>query len=173
MFQNWGGGFTDYGGCFGAGNLAGNTAGTNGNRTMYYGTNPTSAMGALGDNVGMFYGNSSIRTSDIRDGTSSTIMIGEVQRLNGGTQTTTSIDGWAVGGMPTLFSTFESSTLPTSVQSRGGINGLQRETAGSDHRGGAHFGMADGTVRFLSENMDMPLYTALGTIGKREVVNGL
>ena len=163
MFQNWAGGFTDYGGCFGAGNLAINSSSI---RTMYYGADPNSARGTIYNNGGVFYGNSNTSIRDIRDGTSMTILTGEVQRLNGGTVPTTSIDGWAVGGLPTLFSTFD-----TNVQTKAGINGLQRETAGSDHRGGAHFGFADGTIRFLTENMDLTIYNALGTIAEGELVS--
>ncbi len=165
MFQSWPGGFNDYGGCFGAGNLAINSAPSA--RTMYYGSNPTSAMGTNINNGGMFYGNSSTSLRDLRDGSTSTIMIGEVQRLNAGTVTTTSMDGWAVGGLPTLFTTADA-----VVQSQMGINGKQRETAGSDHSGGAHFGLADGSVRFLSQNMDLNLYTSLGTIGESETIRG-
>jgi prepilin-type processing-associated H-X9-DG protein len=164
MFQNWSGGFTDYGGCFGAGNLAINSASSN--RTMYYGTDSVSARGSNFKRGGIFYGNSSTSNAEIRDGTSNTIITGEVQRLNGGTVPTTSIDGWAVGGMPTLFTTANS-----TVQTRMGINGLQRETAGSDHRGGAHFTFADGSVRFLSENMDLNLYSNLGSLGEGEVIS--
>ena len=165
MFQGWTGGFTDYGGCFGAGNLAINSASSN--RTMYYGSDPTSARGSNIKRGGIFYGNSNTSDRDIRDGTSNTILAGEVQRLNGGTVPTTSIDGWAVGGLPTLFTTANS-----VVQTKMGINGQQRETAGSDHRGGAHFSFADGAVRFMSENMDLKLYSDLGSIGEGEINNG-
>ncbi|MFM7833258.1 MAG: H-X9-DG-CTERM domain-containing protein, partial [Planctomycetaceae bacterium] len=34
---------------------------------------------------------------------------------------------------------------------------------GSRHTGGAQFGMADGSVRFISENVDLKVYSALGT----------
>lgn len=34
---------------------------------------------------------------------------------------------------------------------------------GSRHTGGAQFGMADGSVRFISENVDLRVYSALGT----------
>ena len=165
MFQGWSGGFTDYGGCFGAGNLAINSASSN--RTMYFGADSVSARGINTKRGGIFYGNSNTSNRDIRDGTSNTVIAGEVQRLNGGTVPTTSIDGWAVGGLPTLFTTANS-----TVQTKMGINGLQRETAGSDHKGGAHFTFADGAVRFMSENMDLKLYSNLGSIGEGEINNG-
>lgn len=162
MFQGWSGGFTDYGGCFGAGNLAGNSA-SNKDRTEYYGYLPVTARGTDTNAGGMFYMNSSISFGSILDGTSNTIMAGEVQRLKAAPFD--SVDGWAVAGLPTLFTTANS-----VVQSKMGINGFQRETAGSDHKGGAHFCFGDGSVRFLSENMDLNLYSALGTIATGEVV---
>lgn len=162
MFQSWTGGFNDYGGCFGAGNLAGNSS-SNSARTLYHGSDPIVALGRQDNNIGVFHGNSNTSLTIIDDGASNTIMIGEVQRLNGGAITNTSIGGWALGGLATLFSTFDS-----SVQTRAGINGDQREAAGSEHVGGAHFCLVDGSVRFLSENMDLKLYSSLGTIGEGE-----
>lgn len=161
----WSGGYNDYGGCFGAGNLAINTTGAVGDRTMYFGTSPTSAMGTKTNNGGIFYGNSDTSLRDVMDGASNTILAGEVQRLNNGVLgPQSSFDGWAIGGLPTLFTTADG-----AVQSKMGINGDQRETAGSDHEGGAHFCLADGSVRFLSENMDLGVYNKLGTSGEGEV----
>lgn len=41
----------------------------------------------------------------------------------------------------------------------------------SRHTGGGHFGMVDGSARFVSENIDLFLYRRLGTIQGAEVVN--
>lgn len=164
MFQGWSGGYTDYGGCYGAGNLAGNSA-SNKDRTEYFGYLPTTARGTDTQNGGVFYVNSSIRFATIIDGSSNTIIAGEVQRLRAAPFD--SIDGWAVAGLPTLFTTANS-----VVQTKMGINGFQRETAGSDHKGGAHMCFADGSVKFLSENMDLNLYSTLGTIGTGEISAG-
>lgn len=41
----------------------------------------------------------------------------------------------------------------------------------STHTGGAQFGMGDGTVRFVSENVDQKVYTALFTIKGGEIVD--
>jgi prepilin-type N-terminal cleavage/methylation domain-containing protein len=160
IFQGWTSGINDYGGCFGAGNLAINSSNL---RTTYHGTNPTSARGTVANNGGMFFVNSSTTFSQIVDGSSNTIMVGEVQRLK--SAPLDSVSGWAVGGMPTLFTTADS-----VVQSRMGVNGFQRETAGSDHEGGAFFCFADGSVKFLSENMDLNLYSALGTVNEGEIL---
>lgn len=42
---------------------------------------------------------------------------------------------------------------------------------GSDHPGGAHFTFADGSVHFLSENLDMTVLQALATIAGREATH--
>ena len=159
----WDGGFNDYGGCFGGGNIAINSSN---DRTTYFGTSYPSAMGTNINYGGIFYVNSNTSHRDLGDGSSNTIIVGEVQRLNASPVTfaANSVDGWAIGGLPTLFATFLS-----GVQSKGGVNGVMRETAGSDHTGGAYFGFADGSVKFLSQNMDQKLYGGLGTINSGEI----
>jgi prepilin-type N-terminal cleavage/methylation domain-containing protein len=47
----------------------------------------------------------------------------------------------------------------TGVAARGQTSGF-----GSMHVGGAHFLIGDGTVKFISENIDLPVYRNLGTI---------
>jgi prepilin-type processing-associated H-X9-DG protein len=38
------------------------------------------------------------------------------------------------------------------------------------HPGGLHFALADGSVRFISDSIDLPTYRALATINGREAV---
>jgi len=47
---------------------------------------------------------------------------------------------------------------------------LRQEAAGSKHTGGAHGLLADGSVRFLSQNMNVNTYAALGTCAGSEVL---
>ena len=108
------------------------------------------------------------KISEITDGTAHTIMIGEMQRL---TETPadpspgamTSYDGWALGGVATLFGTStDISPLvspghsnPGGMNRTNGPNGLPFfESPGSDHPGGALFGMGDGSVLFFPETID-------------------
>ena len=42
----------------------------------------------------------------------------------------------------------------------------------SAHTGGAQFLFADGTVRFLNQNIDQGVFEGLSTIGGREVLTG-
>lgn len=114
------------------------------------------------DQSGVFYLNSSTRYRDIRDGASNTIFVGE--KLN--TQRTL---GWVSGTRDTLRNT--SSILgPDGGWNRWGQQQDPRPdplpTAvggfGSYHTGGAHFVLGDGSVRFMSENIESELFQHLG-----------
>jgi len=49
--------------------------------------------------------------------------------------------------------------------------GVNRNGAGSEHEGGAHVLLADGSVRFLSENVDQfSVLNALTSIGGGEII---
>jgi prepilin-type processing-associated H-X9-DG protein len=109
-----------------------------------------------------------------KDGTSNTIMTGELQRI---TQTTTtgpfnagsgpiySHDGWAIGGSPTLFSI--GCPYPTGVKTNPQINNGYFMSPGSDHSGGANFGLADGSVRYINATVRSNTLSLLGSMNDR------
>jgi prepilin-type N-terminal cleavage/methylation domain-containing protein len=182
MFQKWTSGGTDYGGCIGAQNAWDNLFSTKPSHSFVPGNYlfdiPPSGKtpdGRVYCLAGIFLPNRPTKLKDIRDGLSHSIAIGEMQREFGnapmpqGENPTywvpcnTSNDGWAVAGLSTLFDTakaFEGGDLGQ----HGGFNDKYFESAGSNHRNGAHFGMADGSVHFISEDIDSQLYSYLGSI---------
>ena len=153
----------DYGVCMGGGNgwADGDVIHITHETTALIGTFGGGSTGFLG----MFSVNSDTAIRDVDDGTSNTIMTGELQKLHGSTAPRMSQDGWAVGGVSTMFDT------GISGGTAGGFNNNFYQSAGSDHVGGAHFGFGDGAVRFLSENMDSIVYRGLGTADGEEATN--
>ncbi len=157
-------GGTDYGACAGGGDSLYNSPGN---------THPvTGLFWHQSGNRGLFLPNLPAKLGDCTDGTSSTVMTGEVQRLWGTATRTQSLDGWAVGGASNLFdgATGYNSPGPNREDDAGGINGYNFQAPGSDHVGGANFGYADGSVNFLSENINGFLFERLCTAMEGTVV---
>jgi prepilin-type N-terminal cleavage/methylation domain-containing protein len=154
----WTGGGTDYGACLGAGN-----GWLNDDKTHRFTDTPTVAQQWYNRSVaGIFEPNRSTGCMAILDGMSNTIAIGELQRLDGSIPQRTSQDGWALGGVATLFTTAIKETGGT--YQTGGMNNNFFESPGSDHPGGAHFGMADGSAHFFPEKMNKDLLFNLGAM---------
>ncbi|MBA4029641.1 MAG: prepilin-type cleavage/methylation domain-containing protein [Planctomyces sp.] len=102
---------------------------------------------------------------DITDGTSNTIAVGEIRPMcsdhtNRGWWDTAAL--WAATTGPINFKTCDK----TGDQAEPACDGQgDRATAiafKSQHTGGAHFLLADGSVRFISENIDYLSYQKLG-----------
>jgi prepilin-type N-terminal cleavage/methylation domain-containing protein len=155
MFQGWVRGGTDYGGCLGACNGF-HDCGTHEFWRVATGRRPED-----GRCKGMFRVNSATRLREVTDGTTNTIMIGELDRLDLRAGNF-SQDGWAIGGSPTIFST-------CSNACRGPNSDFYEEPA-SDHVGGVHVGLADGSIRFISDSIDIGIFTALGSMQNDEVL---
>ncbi|MFM7039926.1 MAG: DUF1559 domain-containing protein [Planctomycetaceae bacterium] len=131
---------------------------------------------------GMFYGCSNVRMRDITDGTSNTIMIGE-SRTSTYSKDGQQMDywqfgcpqsgGWVYGGIGgTEYSEgLGSAVVRINANLDPNMHGVLMEMSfGSYHVGGAQFTMGDGSVRFISENIDLNLYRSLATRGNGEVV---
>jgi len=165
LVGSWKGGGTDYGGCVGSGNAFNNDTAAH-----------PFANGTVNDEdyfhmkrMGMFQPNKSIRNMQVRDGTSNTIMAGEMQRLWDGSVTQRqSRDGWALGGVATLFSTADSESGGT--YQTGGLNNEFFESPGSEHPSGANFCLGDGSVQFINENIDRMTFRYLGSMYDGESV---
>lgn len=77
---------------------------------------------------------------------------------------------WADGR--TFFSSIQTAIPPNGVSciTDGWDGNYSLMTASSRHTGGAQYTLSDGSVRFISENIDMGTYQALGSAGGGEVI---
>lgn len=105
---------------------------------------------------------------DVTDGTSNTIIVGE--SVTNETYAISGGPGWswmnaaentATSAVPiNTYGAKTSTSLPWDV----------RWSFSSNHEGGAQFALADGSVHFLSENIDLQLYRAMSTYDTGEVI---
>jgi type II secretory pathway pseudopilin PulG len=179
----WTGGGTDYGGC--AGRHAAFTLKTGYSlcdATMYFEPSffPSPFKSKDDDTSQKRWGifgrvNVSSTFKDIADGTSNTIMTGELQRITD--DTPSSKDGWAIGGPATLFTTgammVRNGATLTSVASptEGSLmnNGFWG-SPGSVHMGGVNFGLGDGSVRYINSTCDPGVFALFGSMADGEKV---
>ena len=124
--------------------------------------------------TGMFFRNSSTRIADIVDGTSNTLMFTE----HVGNRESSGVPypqqhPWApyAGGLTTR------NGINANFRSVPQLSGWSYDDTlftgpASFHVGGAQFTMADGAVRFISENTNQAVVRALTTIAGRETIRG-
>ena len=125
---------------------------------------------------GVFYVQSKTRFGDVTDGLSNTIFVSEVADSGGdvmgifgaGSDRRSMFSGGADSNPPT-----EMSEYLIAAETNDPINGGAEEAAGSWHVGGAQFAFGDGSIHFLSENMDMTTYRAISTRAGGEVAGEL
>lgn len=128
--------------------------------------------------------NKAASQAQVKDGTTNTIMVGEMQRIvkpgslpygkNSGP--VRSKDGWAVGGLATTFSTgigydyvsassggtdIVATTTDPMAQP---LNNSYFLSPGSAHVGGAYFSLGDGSARFVKETMNPRVFALLGSM---------
>lgn len=103
---------------------------------------------------------------DITDGATNTLLVGEIDfSPTGKPSTGTSVVGsvWAYG--------YAGYTWGTTYHRLNRHNGTTTYgTFRSQHPGGTHFAMVDGSVHFISENIDFDVYRALSTRAGGEIV---
>jgi len=112
---------------------------------------------------GMLFSNSSIRFLDVDDGTSHTLLIGE--RSNVGNN----VYGWWACGYGLQGTGAGDNLLDTEMGlSRGGQSDPHRFHFWSHHPTGANFALADGSVHFLSYDIDHETLDRLATRAGQE-----
>ena len=105
------------------------------------------------DNHGVFFLNSRVRMADVLDGTSTTIFVGEKIIEPGDL-------GWMSGTRATLRNTgtaLNAKTPASALRSDFHVGGFA-----SRHPGGANFCFGDGSVRFLSDTINLDVFRYLG-----------
>lgn len=139
------------------------------------------------DNGGLFHWNSNSGLRSVTDGTSNTLMASEVM-IRGATNT----GGWGEGGgywgggegggfgftaqfppnstVTDQVYSCKSTTWPNAPCQSMSTYSTQRIMARSYHTGGVHATMADGSVRFISSNIDVTVFQNLSTRSGSEIV---
>ncbi len=131
---------------------------------------------------GCLFWNSKIDIGKISDGTSNTYLLGESKYMitPAGSRNTTRA-GWASSirtdtschPVTLVGAVLQTNSAPDSGSKRGGwvaaapssprdARLISSSMFGSEHTGGAHVALADGSVRFISENMAIATHWALG-----------
>lgn len=113
---------------------------------------------------GVLFGISSIKFRDIVDGTSNTLLAGEIT----GSLSASGLNGNSYTG----YDVFDTSNGINSIDTvpGGGSFAFRPQGFSSYHVGGCHFVLCDGAVRFISENIDQGTLAAISTRAGGEVV---
>jgi len=166
-FGAWESGGTDYGACTGFGN---STQDAGGGSQYAPCKHPFGAFinfeftgtanNPIARAIGAIVPGRSTKLSNITDGLSQTILLGELQRTSREDNHCSFFpeEAWSIGGVSNLFNT-----------QTGSMNDMFFESPGSDHPGGAHFANADGSVQFLSENIDSDTLQAFSSIDADDI----
>jgi prepilin-type N-terminal cleavage/methylation domain-containing protein/prepilin-type processing-associated H-X9-DG protein len=165
------------------------------NRKSYFGVNggrTRDSHGWRGDIFydGLFNINEAKRLTDVTDGTSSTLAVGEsihVSKWGLGPGYGIAAQGGPVGwlqgsaclvpGCAKTNRSYGRDLRHTKYPINSSILPMADDTDndapfGSAHVGGAQFAFADGHIQFLSQSIAMPTYQALSTFGSGEVIDG-
>ncbi|QDU62956.1 hypothetical protein Pan216_38300 [Planctomycetes bacterium Pan216] len=139
----------------------------------YHPSNPTATNGGS-DRPTVFYSNSSVSFRAFTDGLASSFMVAERSERPTSGPAGSLWMGYHSNGGPAIGGTISQFQVQIRIDRSSNdtdyvINGTSNYNASSFHDGGAHFLMGDGTVRFVSESIDLRQYAAFGTIDGGEI----
>jgi prepilin-type N-terminal cleavage/methylation domain-containing protein/prepilin-type processing-associated H-X9-DG protein len=139
-------------------------------RSSYAGCHHDSEAPIDKDNRGLLFLNSQVRHSQIFDGSSSTLLIGEMLETPDGL-------GWVSGTRATLRNTGSLEAGEAYLPNAGSATSDKQKLGplfvggfGSYHPGGANIGLADGSTRFLSQQVDPQTLRQLGNRADGEIM---
>jgi prepilin-type N-terminal cleavage/methylation domain-containing protein/prepilin-type processing-associated H-X9-DG protein len=113
------------------------------------------------------YHRGGVKISEITDGTSHTFLIGETSPVDGNSPAFVSTGDWAVTGIGINFDWQSYATCLPAGSCYWNMRGFR-----SYHPGGVQFAFADGSVRFIPDDIDHPIYRALSTRKKGDTTSG-
>jgi len=119
---------------------------------------------------GMLYWNSNTRIRDVTDGTCMTLFVGERGLDATGSYTEGICAGYEGNAYIPTGNGLGNAPLPVTSGIGAGFKTNDINRFWSYHTGGAHFLLADGSVRFLNNSINYNTYLALSTRGGGEVV---
>jgi len=128
---------------------------------------------------GMLYHNSNTRMRDVTDGTSNVFLLGET-KYQSSSDVNVQFYRWASSdwprsaGQPAQVSAalFPINSQPAPKPGGAASFNVMNRLFGSYHPGGCHFVMADGSVHFVSQNVDVTTYRTLAKRGDGLPVGG-
>jgi prepilin-type N-terminal cleavage/methylation domain-containing protein len=138
------------------------------------------------DQNGIFYGCSKTKFRDITDGLSNTFLFGESYTDPDFVKDGNGMDYWSIGSPQTdpcrcdggtggtEFSEVVGTTIvqPNAIRINPSLNGRLLELAfGSYHPGGLMMSKCDGSVEFISNEIDMTVYQALSSRNGGEIID--
>jgi prepilin-type N-terminal cleavage/methylation domain-containing protein len=166
------------------GTVPGNSQGTHANIVTCLGSSFATPSGSTGTNLdGTFYGRSKTRITDITDGSSNTLMTSELL-LSPDVGSSHDVRGriWNSIHAGTEFSTIYPPNSTIGDNTMGYCNAIPHAPCASQsvanayavarsmHSSGVNAGLADGTVRFVSNDIAASVWLALGTRAGNETV---
>jgi hypothetical protein len=111
-----------------------------------------------------------VRLTDVTDGTSNTLMVGEISIFWTVSSPGHQYRSWIRGNNGGSGAT-KNIVNPINSTIYNGSNNFNNVSMGSYHTGGCNFANGDATVRFVRQTVDLPVYMASASINSGEVAS--